>query len=154
MRICCPTPIPALKAGNPYAQVLLGGMAYEYWYLTDGGPFDYYFLTDLLNAGGAAYFDIANFHYYPAWAWRWADPGGDRYKGNIYGKAQDILNEIKGISGEDKPIACTEVGYPTAGPAGDAMPYSEALSSRYVLQVYAAGHVHRHSAGDLAGGCG
>ncbi len=128
---------PAIKAGNPDAQVLLGGLAYEYWYQTDGGPFDYYFLNDLLNAGGAAYFDIANFHYYPAWAWRWADPGGDRYKSNIYGKAQDILSEIKGISGEDKPIACTEVGYPTAGPTGHALAYNEELSSRYVLQVYA-----------------
>jgi hypothetical protein len=128
---------PAIKAGNPDAQVLLGGLAYEYWYQTDGGPFDYYFLSDLLNAGGAAYFDIINFHYYPAWAWRWADAGGDRYKGNIYGKARSIFDEVKQIGGEEKPIACTEVGYPTEGPAGQALVYSEELSSRYVMQVYA-----------------
>ncbi len=130
---------PAIKAGNPDAQVLLGGLAYEYWYQTDGGPFDYYFLNDVLDAGGAAYFDIVNFHYYPAWAWRWADPGGDRYKSNIYGKANSILNDVKQISGEDKPIACTEVGYPTEGPDGQALTYNEELSSRYVMQVYARG---------------
>ena len=128
---------PAIKAGNPDAQVLLGGLAYEYWYLTDGGPFDYYFLYDFLNAGGAEHIDIINFHYFPAWAWRWVDPGGDRYKSNIYGKAQNILSDVKQIGGEEKPIVCTEVGHPTAGPAGDTLVYSEELSSRYVMQVYA-----------------
>ncbi|MCP4167610.1 MAG: hypothetical protein GY759_17205 [Chloroflexi bacterium] len=126
---------PAMKAVNANVNVLMGGIAYDNWWIHPiWGPFDPNFLDDVLNAGGAAYFDIMNFHYYPAWANVWST--GDRYTSNIYGKAKYISGEVKRLGNIEKPILCTEVGYPTDGPATDALPYSDELSARYVIQVY------------------
>jgi len=45
---------PAVKAANPNAYVVMGGLAYDYFTTDpDGGLFDPYFLTDVLKAGGA-----------------------------------------------------------------------------------------------------
>ena len=123
---------PAIKAGNPNAKVVLGGLAYENWWQPEtggNGPFDLYFLDDLLTAGGRDYFDIINFHYYPPWAWIWNDPN-DRYASDIIGKALYIRNQIG-----NKPILCSEVGLPTSGPASDTEPYSDERTARYVIQA-------------------
>jgi len=61
-----------VKTANPDAQVLLGGLAYD-WFLEDGGPFDSQFLDDVLTAGGGDYFDIMNFHIYPYFWFNWTD---------------------------------------------------------------------------------
>ncbi len=127
---------PAIKAGNPQAKVLIGGLAYDFWYPSWGGPFDRNFLSELLAAGGGNYFDLINFHYYPAFAFNWNS--GDRYTSNIYGKAKAIQDGVAAaMGGVRKPVICTEVGRPTAGPPGDALPYSEELTARYVLQAHA-----------------
>lgn len=126
---------PAIKAGNPRAQVLLGGIANDFWYPSWGGPFDKTFLPEMLAAGGARYFDIINFHYYPAFASSWNT--GDRYTSNIYGKAKAIQDKVAEASGgARKPVICTEVGRPTSGPPGDALPYSHELTARYVIQAF------------------
>lgn len=54
---------PAVRTANPAAQLVLGGVAHEY-FVENGGPFVRSFITDVLQAGGGAYFDVFNFHYY------------------------------------------------------------------------------------------
>lgn len=131
---------PAIKAGNPDAKVLMGGLAYDNWWHfpsnEDRGPFDAEFLDDLLAAGGANYFDFINFHYYPAWANVWTDPS-DRYNSNIISKARYLQDEVLRVTGQKKPVVCSEVGRPTDGPEDDALEYSDELTADYVLQVYA-----------------
>jgi len=102
---------PAVKTANSNAYVVLGGLAYDY-FTTDpgGGVFDPVFLDDILAAGGADYFDVINFHYYPWSGWRWEPPGSDRYHRHIAYKARWLATEVYNASGERKPIICTEVG--------------------------------------------
>ncbi len=128
---------PAVKAGNPDALVLLGGLAYENWYNGESwsGPFDPNFLDELLAAGGGAYFDVTNFHYYVCWAGVWDT--GDRYTSDIIGKANHIRNEVELVTGQDKPIMSTEIGRATSGPLSDNCTYNDELTSRYVVQGYA-----------------
>ncbi len=64
---------PAIKTANPNAKVLLGGIAYD-GFEDKGGQFVRSFLDDVLNAGGGDYFDIMNFHAYPAFRGSWT-PG-------------------------------------------------------------------------------
>ena len=52
---------PAVKAANPNAQVLMGGIAFDY-FEDQGGTFVRSFINEVLQAGGGDYFDIMNFH--------------------------------------------------------------------------------------------
>ncbi|HEY79748.1 MAG TPA: hypothetical protein EYP25_14335 [Anaerolineae bacterium] len=103
---------PAVKAANPKAYVVMGGLAYDY-FTTDpgGGLFDPYFLTDILEAGGGDYFDVLNFHYYP-WSAdiHWEPVGANRYQRHLAFKARWIATEVYNAIGERKPIMITEVG--------------------------------------------
>lgn len=123
---------PAVKSADPQAQLLLGGIAYEDY---DKGSFVPDFLDDVLDAGGGAYFDILNFHYYPVFSDVW-----NRYGNDIGGKADYLRTELQRY-GLRKPLAVTEVGQPTFGPEGDEQPYSEEGTSRYVVQAMARGMV-------------
>ena len=74
-----------MKQANPSAQVVFGGIAFDWFqdvdasgvctpktgWLFGNGPFAYNFLEDVLKAGGGDYFDIMNFHSYPAFAKNW-----------------------------------------------------------------------------------
>ncbi len=102
---------PAVKRADPEAYVVLGGLAYDY-FTTDpgGGIFDPVFLDDILAVGGGDYFDVINFHYYPWSGWRWEPPGADRYGKHISYKARWLATEVYKVTGERKPIICTEVG--------------------------------------------
>ncbi len=102
---------PAVKAANPKAYVALGGLAYDY-FTTDpgGGVFDPSFLDDILAAGGADYFDIINFHYYPWSGWRWEPSPYNRYNRHISYKARWLASEVYNATGQRKPIMVTEVG--------------------------------------------
>ncbi len=126
---------PAIKAGNPNAQVVLGALAYDWFVGPENGPFDPAFLDDLLAAGGGAYFDIIDFHYYPAFSYRWNDDsnGFDRYNRGIAFKARWIQNEVKRATGELKPIMCSEAGLSSTSPYGELRDESQA---RFVLQVF------------------
>jgi len=94
----------AVKAADPSAQVLFGGMAYD-WFDYQGGPFAYSFLEDVLAAGGGSYFDVMSFHMYPLFAGNWGgDPTG------VQGKAADIRAKLAAY-GLDKPLVITEAGW-------------------------------------------
>ncbi len=103
---------PAVKRANPNAYVVMGGLAYDY-FTTDpgGGLFDPYFLEDVVKAGGADYFDVLNFHYYP-WSAdiHWEPEGSNRYERHLAFKARWITSEVYNLTGQTKPIMITEVG--------------------------------------------
>jgi hypothetical protein len=110
-------------------QLVLGGLAYDYIEGYDvGGIFNGQFLDTLLNSPGGSSFDIMNFHYYRAFHERW-----DRYGLDVIGKTSFVRTKLI-AKGLNKPIMVTEIGHPSAGPAADQQDYSDAASSRYVVQ--------------------
>jgi hypothetical protein len=113
-----------IKAVDPEAKVLLGGLAYDLW--EPGGPFVQDFLDQVLINGGAAYFDLMNFHYYLAFRANWEPYGHD-----ILGKLAYLRDKMADY-GVDKPFVCTETGWftsPNVDPPG-----SHEVQSRYVVQ--------------------
>ena len=123
-----------IKAVDPEAKVLLGGLAYDLWESADG-PFVEDFLDQVLINGGAAYFDLMNFHYYLAFRANWEPYGHD-----ILGKLAYLREKVAGY-GVDKPFACTETGWFTNPDAGG----SDEVQSRYIVQSFV-----RSMAADLA----
>ena len=128
---------PAIKAGNSDALVVLGGLAYDWFVgIDDGGVFDPAFLDDLLLGGGGQYFDIMNFHYFPASDYRWQDYDGDfdRYNRGLVYKANYIQNEIIRYTGDSKPIMCSESGKNSINHLGQNREEDQA---RFVVRLYA-----------------
>ncbi|MGQ9666377.1 MAG: cellulase family glycosylhydrolase [Anaerolineae bacterium] len=116
---------PVIKGANPDAVVIFGGLALEQ---IEGNPFNVHFLEQTLDAGAGPFFDWANFHYYPAFSYRW-----NRFGRGIQGKTayiQDILRK----AGAEKPIICSEVGQPTAGPAREG--YSDEKTADEMVRSY------------------
>lgn len=112
-----------VKAADPSAQVLLGGLAYDAW----PDPFVEDFLDQVLINGGAAYFDQMNFHYYMAFSANWEPYGHD-----ILGKLAYLHDKLAEY-GVDKPFVCTETGwYSNLGS-------SKEIQSRYVVQAFVRG---------------
>lgn len=113
---------PGIKASDPKANVIMGGVAYDF-FLEDGGLFVRRFVDDVLNAGGGQYLDAFNFHYY-ADNIHWCSP-------------TEKLNELRGklkAHGLDRlPIISTETGHTSDPKFGS----SEEMQSIYVAQVYA-----------------
>ncbi len=125
---------PAIKAGDPAARVMNGGLAYDEFYnpATGKGRVDPTFVDDFLAAGGARYLDGVDFHYYPAFAPKWETP--DRYVRDVAGKASALRAKFK-AAGFDLPMSLTETGWPTR----TAVPASYDHADRYVPQVYVRG---------------
>jgi Cellulase (glycosyl hydrolase family 5) len=113
-----------IKAVDPAAKVLLGGLAYDLW--EPEGPFVQDFLDQVLINGGAAYFDLMNFHYYLAFRANWEPYGHD-----ILGKLA-FLRAKMDYYDVDKPVVCTETGWFTNPDAGG----SDEVQSRYVVQSF------------------
>ncbi len=128
---------PAIKTGNPDVLVVLGGLAYDWFVgIDDGGVFDPAFLDDLLLGGGGQYFDIMNFHYFPASDYRWNDDdnGFDRYNRGLVFKADYIQNELIRLTGATKPIMCSESGKNSINHLGEDREEDQA---RFVVRLYA-----------------
>jgi len=140
-----------VKAIDPAATILMSGLAYD-WF-TPGGPFNRYFLDDVMAAGGADYFDILNFHYFPVFhdEWeRWNPPGYpptcgiiddgvglayDAHGIDVIAKTKHITNRMSTCFGVNKPIWLTEIsthGFPN-------YPGSLKSQAHYVIQGYARG---------------
>ena len=120
----------AIKAADPTAQVILGGLAYD-WFTgsPDWGVFYRYFLDDVLASGGGTQLDLFNFHYYYYWGLkRWSVYGTD-----ILGK----FNYLKSQYGTSKPWMCSELGVPSTGGNSDPdITYTEEMQANYVVQGY------------------
>jgi hypothetical protein len=114
-----------MKAIDPEAQIVLGGLAYD-WFTTSGGPFVREFLDGVLENNGGAFFDVMNFHYFPSFHANW-----DPYGVDIIGKANYLRDKLSFYDLE-KPFICTETG--TWSDA--AHNSSDERQSRYVPQVF------------------
>jgi hypothetical protein len=138
---------PAIKAADPEATVLMGGIAYDR-FTEYGGPFLRYFPDDVMQNGGGAYIDALNFHYFhdfhAEWE-RWVPHGnpptcgivddgvGTPYEAwgiDLIAKTNHFRNRMYTCFGVDKPVWVTEMaehGFPDD-------PSSLAQQARYVVQ--------------------
>jgi hypothetical protein len=99
-----------VKAANPNAQIVFGGIAYNLFANEgSGGLFIRDFFQNVLDAGGGEYFDIMNFHYYPfdhnRTVWTQTKASGLREKFN------DLHQKMVAAGIGDKPFMITEVGW-------------------------------------------
>ncbi|MEZ4515807.1 MAG: hypothetical protein R3C44_02845 [Chloroflexota bacterium] len=122
---------PVVKASNPDAKVVFGGLAYDF-FTDQNGPFVRSFLTDVLAAGGGNYFDIFNFHTYPAFAMNWLPSNAVRGPGLLQ-KAEYLRAELAD-AGIEKPMIVTEAGWHS----NDApnVPGSPTIQASYVIQLF------------------
>jgi len=118
---------PVVKAANPDAKILLGGLAYD-WFDDAGGPFIRSFLDDVLANGGGDYFDIMNFHAYSRNAGEWATQGV-----GIIEKTAFIREKLRSYE-LDKPIFITESGEHSNNLFGQ--PSSQEQQNRTVVEVF------------------
>ncbi|MBI4758013.1 MAG: hypothetical protein HY783_03285, partial [Chloroflexi bacterium] len=114
----------AIKATDPQAKVMIGGLAYD-WFEESGGPFVKTFLDDVLAAGGGQYIDLMPFHYYPinpAW-------------NNIGDKATAIRGVFQGKGVSAPPMFSPEMGYWSDAAANS----SEELQANRLVKIYVNG---------------
>ncbi|MDD3829144.1 MAG: cellulase family glycosylhydrolase [Anaerolineae bacterium] len=114
-----------IKQVDPEAQVLIGGLCFDFWE-EEGGPFIKDFLDRVLEHGGGDYFDVLNFHYYPtAFASKW-----DPYGPGLIGKTRFLRYKLAAFD-LHKPMICTEAGVENVNTGTDE------IQSRYVPMLYA-----------------
>ena len=122
---------PAIKAANPQAQVLFGGIAYD-WFEDQGGNFKRSFLPDVLAAGGGDYFDVMNFHAYPVFASNWTTGNGP----GLLEKAQAVRS-LLATYGYTKPLVITEAGWHDNNSSPNPiLQSSPEIQARYVVQLF------------------
>ena len=112
---------PGMKAADPQAMLVLGGLAYDN-FQEDGGVFNRHFLDDVLAAGGGQALDALNFHYYP-----------NNVNWCSYTYKLREIRDIEKARGLNLPILSTETGLgsdPALGSSTDTQ-------SLYVVQAYA-----------------
>ncbi len=122
---------PVVKAANPRARVVIGGLAYD-WFEDQGGPFVREFLDNVLAAGGGQCFDVMNFHYYPAFAPNWAP-----YGPGLSGKANYLRNKLSQY-GLSKPMICTEAGWPS-----DIYGSTPEIQTQFVVKLFTQSRASR-----------
>jgi hypothetical protein len=123
---------PAVKAANPQVKVVFGGIAYD-WFQDQGGPFVREFLDDVLAAGGGQYFDIMNFHSYPAFSLNWTGQGPEGGPG-LLEKSNFIRNKLQNEYGLYKPMIITEAGWHSNNPPNH--PSNPEIQARYVVKLF------------------
>lgn len=123
---------PVVKSHNPDAKVVFGGIAYDF-FIDQGGPFVRSFLDEVLKAGAGSYFDIFNFHTYPAFAVNWLPPGTANGGSGLYEKTVHLRQKLVSY-GLNKPIIITEAGWQSNDTPGQAG--SEEIQARYVAQLF------------------
>jgi hypothetical protein len=122
------TVYPAAHAADPTAQVVFGGIAYEWW--SGCSPcFDRAFLSTVLNNVSGSrypYFDVLNYHFYNRLANKWFPP-------NIVGKLKYLLSDQVPAALRAMPVLVTEYGEPYSGEP-QTPPYSHQIAGRYAVQ--------------------
>jgi hypothetical protein len=152
-----------IKAADPGATVLMGGVAHD-WFLEYGGPFYRYFPDEVMIAAGAGNpvpWDVSNLHYFPDFHKEWErwDPNsedrlngwlpaptcGDLFDGagltydaggiDLVAKVSHFRNRMNTCFGLNSPIWVTELG--EHGYPEDSASLTQ--QARYVVQGYARG---------------
>jgi hypothetical protein len=154
----------AIKAVDPLATVVMGGLAYDWFTEYDDGPFVRYFPDDVMSAGGGEHMDIQNIHYFVDFREEWErwDPSsedrlqnwlpaptcGDVYNGggleyyaggiDVIAKANHYKNRMQVCHGVDKPLWITEIAASSGRPGEETIGNHDLdWQARYVPQVYA-----------------
>ncbi len=122
---------PKLTAANPNAKLVFGGVAHDYFAGEEStGVFVRSFIDDVLTAGGGAYFDMMNLHYYPKNRANWTtDPNSTGFVEKI----QDVHTILSNHGFGSKPIIVTEVGWHSNN--NETFPSTEEIQSRYVVEL-------------------
>ena len=146
----------AVKAADPTATVLMGGLAYD-WF-TPYGPFNRYFVDDVMASGGDSFVDALSLHYFPDFSAEWerfvakdpeygefvatcgdpTDKVGIEYDGSgidLVAKSKHFQNRMDVCQGVKKPLWVTELA--EHGDISD--PANLAQQARYVIQGNARG---------------
>ena len=97
---------PAIKAADPTAKVILGGLSKN----------DYDYIDALYAAGAGKYFDAANVHPYtgavdPTWCWNQA--GTTRYAKDAFCGIEEVYRSMVANGDSAKSIWLTEFGWST-----------------------------------------
>lgn len=143
---------PAIKAADPQAQVLIGGLLLE---CDPTHPpagrtcASARFLEGILDAGAGAAFDVVSFHGYAHWdGTRVVDSDNPLWQargGVVLGKA-DYLQEVMARYRADKPLMHTEASliYPRNEGEGWAPPGAAFFQAQaeYVVQLYVRNWAH------------
>lgn len=154
---------PSIKAANPNAKVVFGGIAYDWFnsktcdvpaqesnpkysgYLSEwpirGGGFVYEFLDEVLEAcGNEPCFDVMNIHVYSAFAENWRRfPGVNGMSIGLYEKVEYVREKLQDHGHGGKPIIITEAGTPSAGPPGDVSAKDQHMQAQHVVVYYTQG---------------
>lgn len=159
---------PQIKAVDPEAKVIMGGVAYDWFYLPqvdpngDGSPtgrFNRYFMDDVAIAGGISALDAVNFHFFRDYHLEWErwtvgdpptcgdhtlrDPTKPTYSAyglDILAKGSHFMNRLKTCYGVDSPLWITEIGHHgMTDPSGSNPEWTLDNQARYVFTVYARG---------------
>lgn len=121
----------AIKAANPNAKIVLGGVAMD-WFTDQGGSFARNFVHDVLTACTQPCFDVGNFHYYPVYRGKWEPYGRD-----IIGKA-NAFRQMLAAQGYNRPVMNTETGWAYSTIPGTDWG-GEAIQGRYVPKAMVRG---------------
>lgn len=123
---------PAVKSADPGGQVLIGGLAYD-WFEDQNGHFDRQFLDDVLAAGGGDYFDFMNFHVYPVFWNNWTDHESP----SLLEKAAYIMDKLADYEYPDKPFVVTEAGWHSNVPEDpNALAGDPEDQARFVVELF------------------
>jgi hypothetical protein len=122
---------PSVKSANGNAKVVMGGIAYD-WFYDQNGNFNRDFLDDVLQNGGGNYIDVINFHYYPAFKGNWLPPGSQGL--GLLEKTQAVRDKFSAYGHGNKPVMITEAGWHSNSPPG--APGSPEIQARYVVELF------------------
>jgi hypothetical protein len=112
---------PGMKTADPYAKLVMGGLAYDN-FQEQGGPFNRAFLDGFLDAGGGQYMDVFNFHYYVQNA-NWC---------SLAAKLAELRAKLAAHH-VNVPIICTETGFTSSSQYQS----NTETQSLYLAQAYA-----------------
>jgi len=127
---------PAVKSANSKAQVLFGGIAFDFFLNpadpANSGPFIRNFFEDVLKNGGGAYFDLMNYHFYPLFGPNWTQNFPDDGPGLV--EKTEAVRAIMRKYNVSKPVVITEMGWHN----NIVIPHgSDIVQVRMVQQLYA-----------------
>ena len=117
---------PAVKAADPGATVLMGGLSKS----------DYTYLQGLYAAGGGQYFDAAAVHPYAGSAdptWCWAQAGSTKPAYDAFCAIEEVRRVMEANGDSAKALWLTEMGWSSAG--GD-WGVSEAVQAEYLTKAF------------------
>jgi hypothetical protein len=118
---------PAIKAANPNAQVVFGGIAHD-WFERQGGEFVEDWVQQVLEAGGGDYFDYMNLHAFANfWPEHALQPPGFLEKVE---KMRGILQSY----GYDKPFVVTETSFTSK--SWESVEIRNELQARNVTKIF------------------